>query len=138
MKKVISFVLILVLLSAGMMVSAGAAVVDDDVVMPCLTLIDRTTLVLSFEDGVGYASAELIGMSGVTQTKIRIYVYQETSDGWDYLCGGTKTVNGTSAQHTVEFPVAEGVTYRAYAAFVATGSVRESTTGEVIETYTGG
>ena len=136
MKKIITVISLMLVMSTVLSVTTFAALPEDNSVQPLWDSIFEMELIIVYNDGVGTASAFSIKQSTADYIEGTVDVYQQVNDRrWMFIDGAHYATYGQAVLIEVDFPAESGVTYKAAFTVVAeTNGVGESHTIYYTET----
>ncbi len=135
-KMIVLLITVVTLLSA-IPVSASAAQIQDDVVSPMWDNASSVTATMTFEDGVGYATSDVIGKIGATHVKISGYIYRWNGLGWVYVTEDRIEFDTRKGSLTVEFTPVANTLYRVdFVVLVTRNGTEERICKNTESTYT--
>ena len=135
MKKIISVLLITIMLVSGTLLSAYAALPENDIVAPQWNTINTLTSNFGFDGSDGSAAGVCVRKTGVTLLEGTIKVYEKVNGSWVYITEGSKSVSVGTLAMSVHFTCKYGVEYKSE--FIVTGyknGVAETVTKTAYET----
>ena len=68
---------------------------------------------VSLSIGAGKVQSRVVGISGVSQIQLDVYVYVQNGSSWDYVTENHKTTNSIMLTDTLNFTAVAGGYYRA-------------------------
>jgi hypothetical protein len=118
--KIISFILLISVLSTIIPCAVSAAAVND-MVSPAWSNTGMVSCMIGFpDDGYGYAEAHVMGHPTANKIHADVYVYRQVGSSWVYVGETHKTVESCSLSISCKFTPIDGAYYRADYTFVVT------------------
>ena len=119
MKKIISVMLITIMLLSGTLLSAYAALPENDIVEPQWDTINTLISNFGFDGTDGCAAGSCVRKTGVTLLEGTLKVYKNVNGSWVYVTETSKSASVGSLAMSVHFTCSYGTEYKSV--FTVTG-----------------